>query len=148
LAWAPIDGGGIAYTLPYPINITGTSNQWLEIFDIGGAPSDMVNFANTGPGGVGVMSIYSNDTDGDVADVTPAVFSGYAANFGGYSTNEDASDIAFYSTYGDTSGVPGDPAPHPTIEANYYVDSSVPEPASLGLLALGVVGLLARHRRA
>jgi len=48
-----------------------------------------------------------------------------SSNWDGTTTEENASNIAFYSTYGDTYGVPGDPYPHPTVEANYYINSNI-----------------------
>jgi hypothetical protein len=142
-----IAGGGLAYLLPYPINIK-TESQWLGIYDSDGVTkSDLINWANTGPGGLGVMSFYSNDTDGDLADVSPAVWASVVGNWDGVTTNEDADGVAFYSTYIDTGGVPGDPAPHPAVEAFYYFDSgNVPEPAVMSLLLAGSAALLLKRR--
>jgi hypothetical protein len=144
LPWSPLPGGGIQYSLPYPININGNSNQWLTIYDPDGqTKSDLVQFQNL-PGVGGVMNFYSNDTDGDVADVTPAYWATIVGNSSAYGTQEDQNGVAFYSTFIDTGGVPGDPAPHPQVEAYYYFNSApVPEPSTLALLVMGAVSLLA-----
>jgi len=142
-----VPGDGLSYVLPYPININTNSNQWLSISDLDGAQSDLIHFANTGPGGAGVLNFYSNDSDGDLADVSPAFWSTIAGNWSTqFATSEDANGIAFYSTYIDTGGVPGDPAPHPTVEAFYYFNSGpVPEPTAMGLF-LGGSALLLKRR--
>jgi len=143
-----VPGDGLSYVLPYPITINGNSDQWLSISDLDGAQSDLINFANTGPGGVGVLNFYSNDTDGDAADVSPAFWSTISANFGSqFATSENPQGIAFWSTFIDTGGIPGDPAPHPTVEAFYYFDSGpVPEPSVIALLLAGSAGLLLKRR--
>jgi len=148
LSSAPIAGGGLSYVLPYTIHINGNSNQWLGIYDVDGqTKSDMINFANVvqGASTVGVLNFYSNDTDGDLADVSPAVWSSIVGNWDGFTATEDANGIAFYSTYIDTGGVPGDPSPHPTVEAFYDFNSQVPEPTATGLLLAGS-GLLLKRR--
>jgi hypothetical protein len=144
-----VSGDGLSYTLPYPININGNSDQWLSISDLDGAQSDLINWANTGPGGTGVLNFFSNDNDGDLADVSPAVWSTISQNWSTqFATSEDAEGVAFYSTYIDTGGVPGDPAPHPAVEAFYYFNSGpVPEPAAMGLLLAGSATLLLKRRR-
>ncbi|MGD0387884.1 MAG: PEP-CTERM sorting domain-containing protein [Tepidisphaeraceae bacterium] len=146
---APIGGGGVSYLLPYPITINGNSNQWLGVTDPNSSQSDLINFANTGPGGLGVLNFYSNDTDGDLADVSPADWAALDVNWDGrFTTSENAEGIAFYSTYIDTGGVPGDPAPHPTVEAFYDLNSgNVPEPTVMGLLLGGSALLLNRRPR-
>ena len=151
LPWAAIEGGGITYSLPYTININANSNQWLALFDPGVPPplSDMVQWQNVS--GVGQMTIYSGDYDGDIADVGPTFVQNlYNSYFDGWSATENASGVAFYSTYIDTGGVPGDPYPHPAVEAYYYINSGpVPEPMSMSLaLVCGGLVLTRRPRRA
>ena len=148
---AQIVGGGLQYTLPYEININGNSNQWLTIYDPDGqTKSDMINWQNLG--GQGLLDFYSGDT-GQLADVGPIAFPTFTAHSGPYGTQEDVNGLAFYSTYIDTGGVPGDPAPHPTIEAYYYFQSgAVPEPTSLALFGsfagIGLIGWVWRRRDA
>jgi len=133
-------GQGMWYDLPYTINIQGYS-QWLGIYDYNSSyQSDLIDFQNVS--GVGVLSFYSNDTDGDLADVGPAYWSTIVGNWDGFTTAENASGLAFYSTYGDNNGVPGDPYPHPTIETNYYFNSGVPEPGTFALCGIGLLSLI------
>jgi hypothetical protein len=108
----------------------------------------MVQWQNSD--GAGLMTIYSGDFDGDIADVGPTYVQNlYNADFDGYSASENVSGVAFYSTYIDMGGVPGDPAPHPTIEAYYYINSGVPEPMTMSLaLVCGGLVLTRRPRRA
>jgi hypothetical protein len=140
-----LPNGGVTYTLPYQININTNSNQWLTVYDPDGTTkSDLVQFANvqlvTGAT-VGTMNFYSNDTDGDLADVSPAYWATLVGNSSAYGTQENASGVAFYSTYIDLGGVPGDPVPHPTVEAYYYLNSgTTPEPSTLAMLA-GFAGM-------
>ncbi|MGD0813623.1 MAG: PEP-CTERM sorting domain-containing protein [Verrucomicrobiota bacterium] len=141
-------GPGLTYILPYAIHINQNSTQWLGVYDADGTTkSDLVNWQNNGPGGTGTMTIYSNDNDGDAADVTPAFWSTIAGNWSGFTTEEDANGLAFYSTYIDTGGVPGDPSPHPTVEAFYDINSGVPEPSTLTLGVLGLSGFLLKRRQ-
>jgi hypothetical protein len=152
---------GVVYILPYTVTPLGSTDaKWLGIKDSDTAGSDLVsfqNFANGQGGQVGTMSLYSNDTDGDLADVTTAYWSSLLDGIGGWpgtSTTEDANGGAFYSTLGDPYGVPGDPDPHPTVEALYYIQSGTaptPEPASLALLCsfagMGLIAWVWRRRR-
>ena len=149
---------GSSYTLPYPININGNSNQWLGVNGAGGAPAnnDLVNWTNPGGSSApGLLTIYSNPnpsnndpSGGGLALVSSSAWSTLLTEATpiGYSTVEAGTPLtAFYSTYGDTSGVPGDPKPHPSIEANYYINVAgvvpVPEPGSLALLGSSAVAL-------
>ena len=139
LPWSAYGGNeGIVYTLPYTINVTSFT-QWLGIYDSDGVTkSDLIHF-----GAAGTLSFYSNDTDGDLADVSPAYWSTIVGNWDGFTTVEDATGFAFYSTYIDTGGVPGDPYPHPAVEAYYYFNSGpVPEPSTFVLCAVGLLSLI------
>ena len=139
---------GSKYVLPYKINITAQSNQWLVVNEVTGGTSDLVNYANIDGGSVGVINVYSDDSDGDMAAARlelGAISSSASVNGPTYAAAEDSTGLAFYSTYIDTGGVPGDPSPHPTVEAWYNIQSSaatVPEPASLTLFgSVAVMGL-------
>ncbi|MGD0139531.1 MAG: PEP-CTERM sorting domain-containing protein [Tepidisphaeraceae bacterium] len=143
---------GILYVLPFVLNAGLDTPQWVGIYDSDGqTQSDLVSFQNfsvNGGGEVGIMSLYSNDTDGDLADVDPAYWSTIVGNWDGVTTNEDVNGIAVYSTVGAPSDAPGVPS-DPTVGAIYTINSGVPvpEPTVMGLLAAGSALLLKRRNR-
>ena len=152
---AVLGGGanlGLSYQLPYPVNTNPVvSNGWLGIYGVDGTTeNNLVNFQANGD-----MTIYSNGNDaggGGLAYVTAPVWASVVPNWDGYTSKENATGApAFYSTNGDGGAVPGNPSPHPTIEANYYFNTlpvTVPEPTSVALAFAGLaVGMLLMLRR-
>jgi hypothetical protein len=147
-----VSGGanaGLTYQLPYTITYNAeVSNQWEGIYGVNGTtPSDLINFQENG-----LFTVYSNNADGTgggLALVDSTVWTAADANWDGNNTKQNANlTPAYWSTNGDGGGVPGDPAPHPNVEANYYFTTVVPEPTSLTLaLASLATGMLLMWRR-
>ena len=78
---------------------------------------------------------------------------GLGGDWDGYTTSKiPDGTYASFTSYNDDGGVPGDPVPHPFVEANYNgTFNAVPEPTSLALLGVfagdGAVGLAWRGRK-